>query len=158
MEDFLPSPSAFTTVLSASIQNLINLSASDLNAILPSLVRTSLCIPLDTSEHFDAFRKEVQKKIADVDAMNSIVSILSIDLNMVREDAIKEQHLRKKLGGIKLTDDLLSESLQKGLLLEFEESGSLKKMRLVLSEILRIAALVCIFVLFLWYFAFICYF
>lgn len=142
MEDFIPSPIAFKTVFSASIENLVKLSQSGLNSILPSLVRTAQRIPLDTSEHFAAFRKEIQKKIVDLDSMNSIVSFLNIDLNTVCEDAIKEQHLRKKLGGIKLTDDLLSESLQKGLLLEFEESNSMKKMRLVLSEILRIASLV----------------
>ena len=141
MDDFLPSPSAFATVLSASVQDLVSITLQDLNSILPSLVRTATCVPLDTSEHFAAFRREVQKKVAGIDAVNVIVSLLRIDFNVVHEDAVKEQHLRKKLGGITLTDTI-TESLHKGLLLEFEENNSLQKMRLVLSEILRIASLV----------------
>ena len=88
-------------------------------------------------------RKEIQKIMSGLEAVNSIVSLLSVDFSTVQEDAIKEQQLRKKLGGNSLTGSILAESLQTGLLLEFERSEPSRRMRLVLSEILRLCSLVC---------------
>lgn len=137
-DQYLPSVGSFKSIQSASVQDLVKLPLLELRAILPSLVRTSLCTSLDISENFVVFQQEVRKKISEIEGVNFIASVLSIDFNMVHEDAVKEQRLRQKLGANKMNDDLLSKSLQKALILEFEESDALKRTRLVLSEILRI--------------------
>lgn len=144
-DQYLPSVGSFKSIQSASVQDLVKLPLLELRAILPSLVRTSLCTSLDISENFVVFQQEVRKKISEIEGVNFIASVLSIDFNMVHEDAVKEQRLRQKLGANKMNDDLLSKSLQKALILEFEESDALKRTRLVLSEILRIISVVCIF-------------
>ena len=140
-----PSCTAFKAMQASSIKLLASLKEEELRPILPSLVRTALCAPLDLSEHFRCFRKEVQKKISEFEAVNSIVPLLTVDFNVVHEDAIKEQQLRQKTGRSRLQDNVLGGSLQRGLLMELEEGDPIKRMRLVLGELLRLIHEVIIF-------------
>ena len=144
MSNLCPSSRAFAAIRTSSVQELSKLSKQELRPILPCLARTALCAPLDISDKFRIMRKEIQKMMSGLEAVNSIVSLLSVDFSTVQEDAIKEQQLRKKLGlgGNSLTGSILAESLQTGLLLEFERSEPSRRMRLVLSEILRLCSVV----------------
>ncbi len=139
----LPTSRAFKAVQSASIQQISQLNKNELRAILPCLARAALCSPLDVSDKFRLVMKEIQRMMSGLEAVNSIVSLLSIDFPTVREDAIKEQQLRKKLGGNSLTESILADSMNNGsLLTEFERSEPARRIRLVLSEFLRLCSLV----------------
>ncbi len=143
MQNFVPTSRAFKAVRYASIQQLSSLDKQELRTILPCLARSALCSPLDISDKFRLVRKEIQRLMSGLEAVNSIVSLLSVDFPSVREDAMKEQQLRKKLGGNSLAESILAESLQNGsLLTEFERSEPARRIRLVLSEFLRLCNLV----------------
>ncbi|XP_012557511.2 integrator complex subunit 2 isoform X1 [Hydra vulgaris] len=135
-EDLLPTEDTFIALQSGSIKRILNLSNGKIRPILPSLVQL-ISKPAENVE-FECFQKEVIKKLSQIDDVNTVSKLFKIDFGIVHEDAIKEQHLHKKLGSIEMSNDLLGES--KGILLEFEESDEIKRIRLVLSEILRVSA------------------
>lgn len=140
---FIPTSNAFKAIQAASIQQLSKLDNKELRSILPCLARAALCSPLDISDKFRLVRKQIQRIMAGIEAANSIVSLLSIDFSTVREDAIKEQQLRRKLGGNSLAESFLADSFENGgLLAEFERSEPSRRIRLVLSELLRLCTLV----------------
>jgi len=97
----------------------------------------ALCSPVDESAKWTEARKEVQKLLSGLEVVNSIVALLSVDFSLLEQDALKEQQLRRKVGG-SATSSVLVESLQNGLALEFERSEPSRRLRLVLSELLRI--------------------
>eukprot|EP00794_Sanderia_malayensis_P014277 gene14277-15764_t len=140
MQNAIPTSRTFKAVQSASIQELSSLSKQELRTILPCLARSALCSPLDVSDKFRLVRKEIQRIMSGLEAVNSIVSLLSVDFQSIREDALKEQQLRKKLGaGSHQTESILTESKPNGsLLTEFESSEPSRRIRLVLSEFLRL--------------------
>ena len=145
--NFIPSHDAFKAVQSASIQQLSKLDKKELRTILPCISRAALCSTLDISDKFRLVMKEIQRLMAGIEAVTSIVSLLSVDFSVVREDAIKEQQLRKKLGGNTLAESYLADSLENGsLLAEFERSEPGRRIRLVLSELLRLCTLVCVLI------------
>ena len=140
--NFIPSCDAFRAVQSASIQQLSQLDKTELRAILPCISRAALCSTLDISDKFRLVMKEIQRLMAGMEAVTAIVSLLSVDFAVVREDAIKEQQLRKKLGTASIADSYLVDSMETGSLLRFESSEPGRRIRLVLSELLRLCAMV----------------
>jgi len=135
----IPTARAFQAIRSVSISELSLLRDEELRPLLPCLVRMALCSPVDESAKWTEARKEVQKLLSGLEIVNSIVALLSVDFNLLEQDALKEQQLRRKIGGGSGTS-ILVESLQSGLALEFERSTSepSRRLRLVLSELLRI--------------------
>ena len=140
--NFIPSCDAFKAVQSASIQQLSKLDKKELRAILPCISRAALCSTLDISDKFRLVMKEIQRLMAGIEAVTAIVSLLSVDFAVVREDAIKEQQLRKKLGAASIAESYLVDSMETGSLLRFEGSEPGRRIRLVLSELLRLCAMV----------------
>lgn len=133
----IPSARAFQAIRSVSVSELSSLREEDLRPLLPCLVRMALCSPVDESAKWTEARKEVQKLLSGLEVVNSIVALLSVDFSLLEQDALKEQQLRRKVGG-SATSSVLVESLQNGLALEFERSEPSRRLRLVLSELLRI--------------------
>lgn len=134
----IPSARAFQAIRSVSVSELSSLKDEDLRPLLPCLVRMALCSPVDESVKWTEARKEVQKLLSGLEVVNSIVALLSVDFSLLEQDALKEQQLRRKVGGCSVTSSVLVESLQNGLALEFERSEPSRRLRLVLSELLRI--------------------
>ena len=133
----IPSARAFQAIRSVSVSELSQLKDAEVRPLLPCLVRMALCSPVDESAKWTEARKEVQKLLSGLEVVNSIVALLSVDFSLLEQDALKEQQLRRKVGG-SATGSVLVESLQNGLALEFERSEPSRRLRLVLSELLRI--------------------
>ena len=147
MKGFVPTNRAFKAIQAASVQQLSSLDKKELRTILPCLARAALCSPLDISDKFRMVMKEIHRLMAGIESVNSIVSLLSVDFSTIREDAVKEQQLRKKLGGNSLSESILADSLQNGgLLTEFERSEPSRRIRLVLGEFLKLCSLVSMLV------------
>ena len=133
----IPSARAFQAIRSVSVTELSRLKEEEVRPLLPCLVRMALCSPVDESPKWTEARKEVQKLLSGLEVVNSIVALLSVDFSLLEQDALKEQQLRRKVGGNAGTS-VLVENLQNGLALEFERSEPSRRLRLVLSELLRI--------------------
>lgn len=133
----IPSTRAFQAIRSVSVSELSQLKDIDVRPLLPCLVRMALCSPVDESAKWTEARKEVQKLLSGLEVVNSIVALLSVDFSLLEQDALKEQQLRRKVGG-SANASVLVESLQNGLAFEFERSEPSRRLRLVLSELLRI--------------------
>ncbi|KXJ29444.1 Integrator complex subunit 2 [Exaiptasia diaphana] len=134
----VPSPKAFSSIRSASVGELSSLSTKQLRPLLPCLVRMALCSPVDQSFSWTVGRKGIQKILSGLEVVNSIVALLSVDFSLLEQDAIKEQELRRKVGGSAGAASILVESLQSELVQEFERSEPSRRLRLILSELLRI--------------------
>ncbi|PKK22495.1 hypothetical protein A306_00000106 [Columba livia] len=119
------------------VVRLAALSDPELRLLLPCLVRMALCAPADQSQSWAQDKKLILRLLSGVEAVNSIVALLSVDFHALEQDASKEQQLRHKLGGGSGESVLVSQ-LQHGLTLEFEHSDSPRRLRLVLSELLAI--------------------
>ena len=79
--------------------------------------------------------------LADVEEVNGVKQYLELDFAELRHDAVKEQQLLRKLrpGETRPAESsVLASSVSNGLMVEFEHSGSMRRTRLVLSELLRI--------------------
>ena len=90
----LISPKTFDAIQSIDIDTISSLSEASLRPVLPSLVRMSLCAPLDASAQWTHDRKKVLKCLSGVEVVNSLVGLLSIDFHELEQDARKEQQLR----------------------------------------------------------------
>lgn len=135
----LPTPQVFAAIQSAGIDKFETLSQSEIRCVLPTLVHGTNCESTNTeNESFQYFQKRIRMKIAAGKAVDDILSVLNIDFHSVQEDVLKEQHLRQKNGGN--GKNFHTGSIQHGLLLEFERSDHIKKVRLVLSELIRISS------------------
>ncbi|KAL4223618.1 Integrator complex subunit 2 [Mactra antiquata] len=130
-------PEVFQAMQNIDIKALESFDVKLLRPVLPCLVRTALCQPVDKSHGWTVARKDVSKILAGIDDVNSIVALLSIDFHALEQDVKKEQQLRSKVGSSH-TDSVLISQLQNGLALEFEHSDSARRIRLLLSEILFI--------------------
>ena len=78
---------------------------------------------------------------------NSVHSYLQIDYPELRSDAVKEQKLLQKLGPVEerpATQSVLATSMQFGMAIEFERSDHVRRVRLFLSEILRVTSRVSV--------------
>ncbi|XP_053222629.1 integrator complex subunit 2 [Podarcis raffonei] len=131
------SPYAFEAMQKVDVVRLAALSDPELRLLLPCLVRMALCAPADQSQGWAQDKKLILRLLSGVEAVNSIVALLSVDFHALEQDANKEQQLRHKLGGGG-GESILVSQLQHGLTLEFEHSDSPRRLRLVLSELLAI--------------------
>lgn len=134
----IPTARAFNSMRSASVMELSALDTKELRPLLPCLVRMALCSPVDQSPSWTEARKEIQKILSGLEVVNSIVALLSVDFSVLEQDALKEQELRRKVAGGAGGASVLVESLQNELALEFERSEPSRRLRLILSELLRI--------------------
>ena len=87
-------PETFGAIQNVDIDKLSSLPESSIRAILPCLVRMSLCHPLDTSEKWTRERKKILKCLSGIEVVNSLVGLLSIDFHALELDAKKEQQMR----------------------------------------------------------------
>ncbi|XP_064208392.1 integrator complex subunit 2 [Anguilla rostrata] len=131
------SPYAFEAMQKVDVVRLAALSDPELRLLLPCLVRMALCAPADQSNSWAQDKKLILRLLSGVEAVNSIVALLSVDFHALEQDARKEQQLRHKAGGSNGESVLVSQ-LQHGLTLEFEHSDPLRRLRLALSELLAI--------------------
>ncbi|KAM9729302.1 integrator complex subunit 2 isoform 2-T3 [Menidia menidia] len=131
------SPFAFEAMQKVDVVRLAALSDPELRLLLPCLVRMALCAPADQSNSWAQDKKLILRLLSGVEAVNSIVALLSVDFHALEQDARKEQQLRHKAGGSN-GESILVSQLQHGLTLEFEHSDPLRRLRLTLSELLAI--------------------
>lgn len=131
------SPYAFEAMQKVDVARLAALSDPELRLLLPCLVRMALCAPADQSNAWAQDKKLILRLLSGVEAVNSIVALLSVDFHALEQDARKELQLRHKAGGSN-TESILISQLQHGLTLEFEHSDPLRRLRLALSELLAI--------------------
>uniref|UniRef100_A0A8D3D5H0 Integrator complex subunit 2 n=1 Tax=Scophthalmus maximus TaxID=52904 RepID=A0A8D3D5H0_SCOMX len=128
---------AFEAMQKVDVVRLAALSDPELRLLLPCLVRMALCAPADQSESWAQDKKLILRLLSGVEAVNSIVALLSVDFHALEQDARKEQQLRHKAGGSN-GESILVSQLQHGLTLEFEHSDPLRRLRLTLSDLLAI--------------------
>ncbi|KAF7205233.1 integrator complex subunit 2 isoform X2 [Nothobranchius furzeri] len=128
---------AFEAMQKVDVVRLAALSDPELRLLLPCLVRMALCAPADQSHTWAQDKKLILRLLSGVEAVNSIVALLSVDFHALEQDARKEQQFRNKGGGSNGESFLVSQ-LQHGLTLEFEHSDPLRRLRLTLSELLVI--------------------
>ncbi|XP_056140438.1 integrator complex subunit 2 isoform X2 [Lampris incognitus] len=128
---------AFEAMQKVDVVCLAALSDPELRLLLPCLVRMALCAPADQSQAWAQDKKLILRLLSGVEAVNSIVALLSVDFHALEQDARKEQQLRHKAGGSN-GESILVSQLQHGLTLEFEHSDPLRRLRLTLSELLAI--------------------
>uniref|UniRef100_A0A8C9WV76 Integrator complex subunit 2 n=1 Tax=Sander lucioperca TaxID=283035 RepID=A0A8C9WV76_SANLU len=128
---------AFEAMQKVDVASLAALSDPELRLLLPCLVRMALCAPADQSQSWAQDKKLILRLLSGVEAVNSIVALLSVDFHALEQDARKEQQLRHKAGGSN-GESILVSQLQHGLTLEFEHSDPLRRLRLTLSELLSI--------------------
>ncbi|XP_008331055.1 integrator complex subunit 2 [Cynoglossus semilaevis] len=128
---------AFEAMQKVDVVRLAALSDPELRLLLPCLVRMALCAPADQSQSWAQDKKLILRLLSGVEAVNSIVALLSVDFHALEQDARKEQQLRHKVGGSN-GESILVSQLQHGLTLEFEHSDPLRRLRLTLGELLVI--------------------
>ena len=87
-------PWVFKAIEKSDIQALSYCREDEIRPILPCLVRMSLIAPLDHSEECIAGRKVILRILSGIEAVNSLVALLSIDFSMLEVDVKKEQSLR----------------------------------------------------------------
>lgn len=138
---FTVSSKTFNAIQKVNIEYLSYLSEQDIKPILPCLVRMSLCSPLDQSAEWVQNRQVILKILSGIEPVNSLVALLSINFHALEIDVKKEQQLRMKIGGFSCESILIS-SLTRGLALEFEQSEPASRLRLFLSELLVLMAMV----------------
>lgn len=135
------SSETFSAIQQVNIEALSYLSEHDIKPILPCLVRMSLCSPLDQSSEWVRKRQIILKILSGIEPVNSLVALLSIDFHALEIDVKKEQQLRMKVGGYS-SESILVSSLMRGLALDFEQSEPARRLRLLLSELLVLMAMV----------------
>ncbi|XP_072034600.1 integrator complex subunit 2-like [Amphiura filiformis] len=128
---------AFSAIQNVDIDRIASMEESQLRALLPCLVRMSLCAPLDVSSAWVDGRKQVLRVLSGLEVVNSIVALLSVDFNALEQDARKELQLRTKLGE---SENLSTAHIQHGLALEFERSDPARRLRILISELLFVSS------------------
>lgn len=88
------SPYAFEAMQKVDVARLAALSDPELRLLLPCLVRMALCAPADQSNAWAQDKKLILRLLSGVEAVNSIVALLSVDFHALEQDARKEQQLR----------------------------------------------------------------
>lgn len=88
------SPYAFEAMQKVDVVRLAVLSDPELRLLLPCLVRMALCAPADQSNAWAQDKKLILRLLSGVEAVNSIVALLSVDFHALEQDARKEQQLR----------------------------------------------------------------
>ncbi len=153
-----PCPAVFSALLAGDVRCLHSFSPGDLRPFLPCLARVVLCHPTAAALQWQNNRKIIHVTLSGVREVNAIKEYLSVDYRELRQDALREQQLLRKLGpgageergqgstsggGGGNAGSILASSLQYGLAIEFERSDHTRRFRLFLSEILRVMNQVC---------------
>ena len=139
----VPSEYVYKAFRTCNITALESCSPQDLLPILPSLVRIALSPPRDKSDFWYRQCKRFIPLISSHPAANLIASLACIDYSALQEDTAKSIALIQKLCSVEanpapLPPSLLVGSLRESMLLDFERSGSERKMRLLTVELLRL--------------------
>lgn len=85
---------AFEAMQKVDVVKLAALSDPELRLLLPCLVRMALCAPADQSDAWAQDKKLILRLLSGIEAVNSIVALLSVDFHALEQDATKEQQLR----------------------------------------------------------------
>lgn len=85
---------AFEAMQKVDVVCLAALSDPELRLLLPCLVQMALCSPADQSQAWAQDEKLILRLLSGVEAVNSIMALLSIDFHALEQDARKEQQLR----------------------------------------------------------------
>lgn len=88
---------AFEAMQKVDVVLLSSLIDTELRHLLPCLVRMALCAPADQSHAWAEDKKQILRILSGVEAVNSIVALLSVDFHTLEQDAKKEQQLRYNL-------------------------------------------------------------
>lgn len=144
-----PKPETFIAVQAGDEELLNCLPDNQFRFILPSLVRmVHRNETTSTDTVIRTFFSKTLKKIISFKDVESITSLLNVNFKTVLDDITNEQQLRRKNAGFD-TSNVHSENNTTPLLMEFENSNPIQRMRLVLSEVFRISAQVSFGCLFL---------
>lgn len=92
--DFTIHPDVFRALLNLDVTALSNFSPKQIRAILPCMVRMSLIAPADSTEDCLSNRKAILTFLSNIEVVNSIVALLSIDFHGLEVDVRQEQNLR----------------------------------------------------------------
>ena len=128
-------PEACALLNSLDIPGLLQLPVEAVRPLLPTLVRMALCSSLDTSSDWLETRKCLLQLLSGIEAVNEIIALLSVDFHELEEDAKKEARFQSKMGNND-SSTFISSLKQQGLVLEFERSEPLRRLRIVMSEML----------------------
>ena len=152
-----PKPETFIAIQAADEKLLNNLSHDQVRFVLPSLVRMIHCVndKKISDVVFKTFLNKTLQKIICFKDVENIITILGINFKTVLDDITNEQQLRRKNASFE-SSSIRSESNTAALLMEFENSNPIQRMRLVLSEVLRISLQVRVHFYFLSLYANIC--
>ena len=135
IENFLtfPTSKTFIAIQSADEHLLRDLAKEELRNVLPTLVRTIYHQTKSSNDQqFKTFQDEIYKCISHFSDVENLLSVLKIDFKTVLDDVSNEQQLRRKAPSNQYKES-------HALLLQFEQSSPSQRMRIVLSEILRIS-------------------
>ncbi|CAG7720553.1 unnamed protein product [Allacma fusca] len=130
-------PEAFQCIEAGNVDDLKKFTADDLRPFLSILVRSSLIQAGDLQCRPVEFRQKILVSLSDIEPVNNIVALLSVDFQTLEVDVKKELQLRQKLGN-REQDSVLVQSLQHALAIDYERSDATRRLRLVLSELLLI--------------------
>lgn len=92
--DFKVHPDVFKALLNVDVKQLARFRSRQIRSILPCLVRMSLIAPDDSTTKCLENRKEILTLLSNIEAVNSIVALLSIDFHKLEVDVRAEQTLR----------------------------------------------------------------
>ena len=141
MQQHFFSTEVFSAIRSGAVADLWRCPRDHLRPFLPYLTRISCSPSSGDGATWSRHRLLLLSLLADVEEVNGVKQYLELDFAELRHDAVKEQQLLRKLrpGETRPAESsVLASSVSNGLMVEFEHSGSMRRTRLVLSELLRI--------------------
>ena len=97
MQNMLPEPAnpeAFQCIEAGDVDSLENFTAEQLRPFLPLLVRSSLIQAGDLQCRPVEFRQKILVSLSDIEPVNNIVALLSVDFQTLEVDVKKELQLR----------------------------------------------------------------
>lgn len=112
----------FNAINLLDLELIRQLKATQLRPILPCLTRMAFCPSLDKSDEWSARKNQILQIISEMEEVNMIVSMLSVDFQQLDQD-IKR---------CKLKQQLVESSLNLGL--DFESGSPTAKLMLFFSE------------------------
>lgn len=92
--DFTVHPDVFKALLNVDVKSLSKFSAKQIRSMLPCLVRMGLITPVDSTGKCLENRREILTILSSIEAVNLIVSLLSVDFHGLEIDVRHEQNLR----------------------------------------------------------------
>lgn len=127
----------YEAVVNADMKALLEYPLTSIRPFLPCLTRMQFCSSLDKSAIWEEKLKSLMQLLSEMEAVNDIIALLSIDFHALETNArIEIKHYSKLLnsGGT-----LSSEQHRNGPILEFERCEPFRKLQIVLSELLVVS-------------------